>query len=113
MFDVLDKVISIKRQRMEEERKRTLAATLDLLNELSDEFGYDSAYIFGSLVKQGRFNKDSDVDLAVDNVATEKFFKLIARASVQLNRNVDLVVLNECPFVSRIYKEGLAWKRQL
>lgn len=113
MFEVLDKAIQVKRKQLEEERRKTLAATLDMLSDLSGEFGYESAYIFGSLAQKGRYNKDSDVDIAVDKVATGRFFELIARASGQINRDVDLVLLSECPFAFRICEEGLAWKKQL
>lgn len=63
-------------------------------------------YLFGSASK-GVLRDDSDIDLAVSGLPPEKFFKAMGQASDILQRNIDLVDLDEVnPFTRYLKEEG-------
>jgi predicted nucleotidyltransferase len=57
-------------------------------------FGATDVYLFGSLAK-GEYRKDSDIDLAVSGIPAEKFYEAMGRAEDVLDREIDLVDLDE------------------
>jgi predicted nucleotidyltransferase len=59
------------------------------------EFGASRVYLFGSLAREGRFHERSDMDLAVEGIAPERFFKAWAAAGAHSNVPVELVDLDE------------------
>jgi predicted nucleotidyltransferase len=59
------------------------------------EFGARRVYLFGSLAREGRFHERSDVDLAVEGIAPERFFKAWAAAGACSGVPVELVDLDE------------------
>jgi len=62
---------------------------------LVHEFGANRVYLFGSLVQDGRFHERSDVDLAVEGIAPERFFKVWAAATSHAGVPIELVDLDE------------------
>ncbi len=59
------------------------------------EFGASRIYLFGSLAQEGRFHEWSDVDLAVEGIAPERFFKAWAAAGAYSDVPIELVDLDE------------------
>lgn len=109
---LLDEALSQQETRWERLRRETLKATLSLLDEIGPRYGVAQAYLFGSLVKAGRFHEGSDVDVAVTDVEPEAFFGLMGALSLALGRDVDLVDLRRCHFAQRIRAEGVLWTRR-
>jgi predicted nucleotidyltransferase len=62
---------------------------------LVGEFGASRVYLFGSLAREGRFHERSDVDLAVEGIAPERFFKAWAAAGACSDVPIELVDLDE------------------
>ena len=62
---------------------------------LVHEFGASRVYLFGSLVQDGQFQERSDVDLAVEGIAPERFFKVWAAAGARTDVPIELVDLDE------------------
>ncbi len=106
---VLDAALAEKVRQYERERRQLLDNILELLDELGPEYGLQTAYIFGSLTRPGGFRADSDVDLTVELVDLSRFFELSGRLSAILQREIDLVILQECHFADKIRREGIKW----
>ncbi|MBU0705325.1 MAG: nucleotidyltransferase domain-containing protein [Chloroflexi bacterium] len=72
------------------------------------EFGASRVYLFGSLAQEDRFHERSDVDLAVEGIAPEIFFKAWSAAGADSDVPVELVDLNEVeePMRKLILKYG-------
>lgn len=108
---LLDRVLAERRETLEQERSRVLAQVLRWLSEQGSQYGIDRAYVFGSVSRPGLFTATSDVDIAVEGMEPEHFFAALGALVTELGREVDLVVLNKCPFADRIRQEGVLWTR--
>jgi predicted nucleotidyltransferase len=70
----------------------------------------DRVVIFGSLTKPHCFTGDSDIDIALETEpAKMSLYQLTALLAEEMGRPVDIVVLSECRFRSRIDREGEIW----
>ncbi len=107
----LDKIISDRRLKLEEERKLILKKTQEWLDNNASEYGIKKAYIFGSVTYPNKFNENSDVDLAVEEINAEKHFLAISFLSTYLEREVDIIKLNHCHFADRIREKGILWMK--
>lgn len=105
----LDKVLCERRDRLEQQRQEVLQQVFDWLDCYGERYGLDKAYVFGSLVRPGRFREDSDVDLAVEAIDPDRLFQLMANLSEAVGRDVDLVELPKCHFAHRIRERGMLW----
>ena len=90
------------RERAEREatRRRELASRARaeagrVAQVLVREFGASRIYLFGSLAQEGRFHEWSDVDLAVEGIAPERFFKAWAAAGAYSDVPIELVDMDE------------------
>lgn len=108
-FSLLQQAISEKRNCWEQSRQELLAVVLAWLNDNAADYGIDRAYLFGSLTQPSRFTPRSDVDVAVETIAPETFFVAMAALSEAVERDVDLVLLDMCPFADRIRQTGVIW----
>jgi predicted nucleotidyltransferase len=93
----------------EAERARVTQSVDEALNELSGKYQWESVYIFGSIAKSGKFGKGSDVDIAVEGLDGFSLYSLIGDISMMLKRNVDVILLEECPFAEKIKEQGIPW----
>jgi predicted nucleotidyltransferase len=108
-------VLSKRRRFLKETlRQRALVMTDRAATTLYAE-GAEEVYVFGSVLKPGEFNENSDVDIAVQGVSDAK-----KAAVTRLLEDIfddmpfDLVFLDEAlrPEVRRrIGSEGIKWKR--
>ncbi|PSN18643.1 signal peptidase [filamentous cyanobacterium CCP5] len=106
---LLDQALAEQQERRERERLTTLQQVLAWLDDYAVIYGVDRAYIFGSLVRPGRFGRRSDVDIAVEALEADQFFPAMAALSEAVGRDVDLVELGKCPFAERIRQAGKLW----
>lgn len=105
---LLDHALERRKLEMEKMRQSVLRDTLALLDDLTPP-DISQAYIFGSLIEQYQFTTNSDVDIAVEELAPEPFFTLAAALSAALKRDVDLIELRNCHFADVIRERGLLW----
>jgi predicted nucleotidyltransferase len=68
--------------------------------------------LFGSLTCPYHFTERSDIDVAVEKLAPDAFFQVMATLSEALERDVDLIELSKCHFAPRIREQGLLWTRK-
>ncbi len=106
---LLDQALDQRRQKLEEVRQQTLQQTFALLDEVMPSLDVDRAYVFGSVLRAGRFHERSDVDVAVEAIEPEAFFALMSRLSSALVRDVDVMDLRKCHFAERVRETGELW----
>ena len=82
LFERREKERELERLRVIEEVKRAATA-------LRARFAYDELLLFGSLVS-GKFDRHSDIDLAVKGLASEHFFKACDFLMHEISGNHDL-----------------------
>ena len=71
------------------------------------EAGAGEIYLFGSITS-GKWNKDSDVDIAVSGLPPEIFFKTMSKVRRLLRCPIDLIDLDEpTPFTRYLQEEGI------
>ncbi|MEO0407399.1 MAG: nucleotidyltransferase domain-containing protein, partial [Cyanobacteria bacterium P01_A01_bin.135] len=98
-----------QRRQNECDRQQVLQAALAWLREHGAQFGIEQGYLFGSVTQPGRFTARSDVDLAVAGLTPGDPFGLMSFLSTEVNRDVDLVPLDQCHFAEKIRREGVQW----
>ena len=113
-YDLTDRIIEKRKADRERERRQVLSSVRNILEELAPEYGFSKAYIFGSIVKPGRFRRNSDVDIAVFDLKDEDFFRLMAEISRTLERNVKICQMETIDewLRKRMEAEGVLWKRR-
>lgn len=93
----------------EEIRKLVLLQVDAALDSLAGSYSWDEAYIFGSLIKEGKFSNRSDVDIAVKGLNKFEYFSFIGDISAFLGRGVDVIRLEDCHFRNSIISGGIKW----
>ncbi len=96
---------------LERRRLSVLRQVLHALDTLSEKYAWEEAYLFGSLTRPGCFGPESDVDIAIAGLNKFDHYALVGDISNLLDRAVDVVRLEECPFAAKIAREGISWKR--
>lgn len=106
---LLDEKLAQQRRQAELERQQVLAHALHWLSSHGERYGLLNGYLFGSVTKQGGFSPGSDVDVAVESLQQGDPFGLMSYLSLHLNRDVDLVPLDQCHFAAKIRETGIPW----
>ena len=66
-----------------------------------------SAYITGSLIVPERFHAQSDIDIAVSGLTHQNYFSFMAKIQEYLDRQVEVIELENCRFAQKILDTGL------
>ena len=98
-----------KQEEREKLRKLTLQDVEKTLLFLMEKYTWKEIYLFGSIVQEGKFRLNSDVDIAVRGLNKFDYYAFIGEVSQILNRRVDVIRLEECHFSSSIIKKGMRW----
>jgi predicted nucleotidyltransferase len=66
---------------------------------LKERFNVDNVYIFGSVVGDGIWHKRSDIDIAVEGLPPEKYFRALSDISelLPLGLDLDLITIENAP----------------
>lgn len=107
--DVLDRALARRRREREALRLAVQTRALQLLDE--SPVAVDEAILFGSVVRPGRFDARSDIDIAVPDLEPRDFFTLMGHLEEGLGREIDLVPIETCHFADSIRRMGLTWNR--
>jgi predicted nucleotidyltransferase len=62
----------------ESRRQEALQCARKLAGMLVERFGAKKVGLFGSVIHKTRFDKDSDIDIAVEGITPEKYFRAAA-----------------------------------
>ena len=98
-----------EQEEQEKMRKLILQDVNKTLQLLMEKYTWKEIYLFGSIVQEGRFQPNSDVDIAVSGLNKFDYYTFIGEVSQILNRRVDVIRLEECHFSSSIIKKGMRW----
>lgn len=102
--------------RMTAERAgRREAARLEALGRLREALASllpagSQVWVFGSVLRPGRFREDSDLDIAIESLPpgmTEAWLQF--QLALRTDRGVDVLNLNETGLRERIEREGEKW----
>ena len=90
-------------------RLETLNRLNKALTELKKRFEWDDIYIFGSVNKTYRFQKSSDIDIGIAGLKSNDLYRFAAELSSMMDRNVDIVRLEESRMADEIRRKGAQW----
>ena len=110
--DLWHKSILKKQADQEKMRIAVLRQVEEALNILEKKYQWEEAYLFGSIVIEGRFRRNSDIDVAVSGLRKYDYYEFIGEISDLLNKRVDVVLLEECHLAPFIKEKGMKWKRK-
>ncbi|MDY6969834.1 MAG: nucleotidyltransferase domain-containing protein [Spirochaetota bacterium] len=108
-FDIslAKKIYNEKKENQEKNRQILLEKVIDLLKEYFADKNILSVYIVGFLVKAYQYTQYSDIDIAIEGMKSEDFFKIYGDIEELLGtENIDLIELEKCRFRDSIIKEG-------
>ncbi|MDI6794258.1 MAG: hypothetical protein QME81_15580 [bacterium] len=106
-FSVLEAGLKKNRELKEKKRQELLKNFIKVLINLREKYNLGEVFIFGSIVKTGRFVEKSDLDVAVKDLKTGLYFDFMTDVSNEMGRDVDVVELEKCRFSEKIKREGL------
>lgn len=95
------------RRRAEENQRRSREARQRLIRKgvpVFQRFGVKKVVLFGSVL-EGRMRPGSDIDIMVDHVAPEQFFRFMAELSEALDLDVDIHTMDEDTIFTRKMQE--------
>jgi len=65
------------------------------IKDFAKKFNLKRVYLFGSLVRKENFHKNSDIDLAVEGLKSEKYLQAWGELEEALNHPFDLVQIEK------------------
>jgi uncharacterized protein len=108
-FSIWERSHSRKIKEREELRHSVLSRLNGALEILSDQYSWTEVFIFGSVIRKGAFHENSDVDIGIQGLYPLRHYAFVGELSGLLERDVDVVLLEECGFADRIKEKGLKW----
>ena len=79
---------------------------IEIIKKYAHEFSVKSVWLFGSSLEDER--TASDIDLAVEGLAPEKFFDFYGRLFFEMPKPLDLVDLEQkTPIAALVRKKGI------
>lgn len=100
------------RESREQSRQKVLKDLSGALDQLSLNYKWDELYIFGSVSQSDRFSERSDVDIGIQGLDKHMHYRFVAELSNLMERDVDVVRLEDCSFAEAIRTRGIQWKRE-
>lgn len=108
MDTLLQKLSAEHAERREAARLAACSRLRQALRELLP--AGSEVWVFGSVIRPGRFQDDSDLDIAVDRLPPEiSEAWLQYQLALRTDRSVDVLNLRETGLRSRIEREGEKW----
>jgi len=108
---LLDQRLRQKQRENEKLRQQTLQRVLELLPQLATRYGFHRAYVFGSVTRKGRFRRYSDIDIAIEGLDDQQYFKFMADLYDRLEREVDVIQLEKHRLHEQIKETGIEWSK--
>jgi uncharacterized protein len=91
----------ITREGLRRDAMKTAAKMKDILVK---EFSVSKVILFGSILEEGKFKEDSDIDLAVEGLSKSTYFEALARLIMRSPFAIDLKPLED---VSALLKKRI------
>ncbi len=109
--EILDKALKKEAEEKELLRKQVMSDTFNILKVLSQDTPFEKAFIFGSLTEPFKFRKNSDVDIAFKGLDKDSLFYVVGFLSSHLERDVNVVHIEDVHFRDKIIRDGIEWKK--
>ncbi|ETR68422.1 MAG: DNA polymerase subunit beta [Candidatus Magnetoglobus multicellularis str. Araruama] len=110
-FYIWKKHLVKEKQLAEIKRKEMFKKVCHSIEILSHKYDWNMLYIFGSLVKEGAFTNRSDIDIAISGLNKFEHYRFIADISGLIERDVDVVLLEDLDYSQTLIKGGIQWKK--
>ncbi|HIC88969.1 MAG TPA: nucleotidyltransferase domain-containing protein [Anaerolineae bacterium] len=97
-------------RRLTERRERAWTVARQAARLLKDRFGARRVVVFGSLAREGRFRRWSDLDLAVWGIRPEDYYRAVSKVlDMTTEFKIDLVDVTSCrpSLRAAIEREGI------
>ncbi|MDI6793958.1 MAG: nucleotidyltransferase domain-containing protein [bacterium] len=93
----------------EKKRQKALEQTRELTRLLSQQYDVKKVILFGSVTQKEKFSFHSDIDLAVEGLKDEYYWKAYGELLVNSSFKIDLVPIEKTDrkFKERLTKEGV------
>lgn len=106
-FDISrwEKALHQEASEREKARREALGRCLTLLEQYFKNKKVEKVYLTGSIILEGKFYAFSDVDIAVEGLR-EQYLKTLSDLEGLVEREVDLIELEKCPFREQVEKSG-------
>jgi len=111
-ISIWERGLIARRHARERRRLQTVDKVLNAIEHLSHTYQWDDLYIFGSAAKTERFGNASDIDIGIAGLDKFLHYRFIADLSRRIEREVDVVRLEECHFTDAIKTRGIRWKKE-
>ena len=108
-FSIWEHNLARKKEENEGLRHSVLLKLDKSLKALSKKYSWKEIFIFGSVIRNGAFHENSDVDIGIEGLDPLKHYAFVGEISGLMERDVDVVVLEECGFAERIKEKVLKW----
>lgn len=108
MFDTssFDRALKKRREKQDRERTECLRSVTATLKRIRDEYDICEAYVTGSLMVAYRWNKASDVDVAVGG-CSRSVLDVMKALEDATGRTVDVIDLEMHPYPDEVRNGGL------
>ena len=93
------------------QRLHAVEKVWNAVERLSHSYQWDDLYMFGSAAKPGEFGDGSDIDIGIGGLDKFMQYRFIADLSRLIERDVDVVRLEDCSFADAIRTRGIRWKK--
>jgi predicted nucleotidyltransferase len=103
---VWQKAINTQKEIREKQRTAVLLRTVLLLKQYFADKEVTAVYLCGSLLYSDAFDDQSDIDIAVAGLK-ENYLRVSAELETLLDREIDLIELEQCRFREEIEQEGM------
>lgn len=102
--------VNMSTKRINDDQAVSAALTKEEIGEIVSvlsQYGAEKIYLFGSYAT-GEVREGSDIDLAVDGMEGEVFFKAFGEILLRMSKDVDLIDLSDAKrtLQNRIEREG-------
>ena len=108
---LLDRALRQKSREREKLRRETIQKLKRAVPRLAKSYGIERVILFGSAIKPGRFHERSDVDVAVDGLATKDYFSFMSALSRAIERDVDVIQIEDEEAKKLLRKSSLVWEK--
>jgi hypothetical protein len=96
---------------MNRRRRQTVEKVWKAMETLCNTYECSEVYIFGSAASSDHFSEMSDVDIGIGGLDKLSHYRFIADLSERIERDVDVVRLEDCSFADAIRTRGIRWKK--
>lgn len=96
----------------ERQRLHTLDKVWKAIEQLSHTYQWEALYLFGSITKSEQFSNRSDIDIGIKGLHKLLHYRFTADMSTLIQKEVDVVRLEDCPFTDTIKARGIRWKKK-